>query len=105
MEEKETLYIPQGLKPRTELFDDYGTEELFQSIIITIIAGIIDILIYTFTKNTAICVVFFLSSIAGSVMMLTKDRINISVVDQVKFMVRFARSQKVYKYKYYDEWR
>ena len=105
MEEKETLYIPQGLKTRSELFDGYGKEELFKTIIVAIIVGIIDILIYLFTKNTAICVVFFLSSIAGAIMMLTKDITNISVIDQVKFMIRFARSQKVYKYKYYDEWR
>jgi len=38
------------------------------------------------------------------VMMLTKDHSNISVVDQVGFMVRFARSQKFYPYKYLDEW-
>jgi len=44
-------------------------------------------------------------AIAGSVMMLTKDHTNISVVDQVGFMVRFARSQKYYPYKYQDEWR
>ena len=60
MEEKETLYIPQGLKTRSELFDGYGKEELFKTIIVAIIVGIIDILIYIFTKNTAICVVFFI---------------------------------------------
>jgi hypothetical protein len=33
MEEKQTLYIPQGLKTRYELFDGYGKEELLQTII------------------------------------------------------------------------
>lgn len=37
-------------------------------------------------------------------MMLTKDKTNVSVVDQIKFMVRFHKSQKVYRYKYLDEW-
>lgn len=102
--EKETLYIPLGLKTKTEIFDGFGKEELFQAILATVVAGAIDTIIYMFTKSTAFCVVFILSSIAGSVMMLTKDKTNISVVDQLKFMIKFTKSQKKYKYKYLDEW-
>lgn len=103
-QEKETLYIPLGLKTRTEIFDGFGKEELFKSIIVTLIAGVIDSIIYFVNKSTTFCVVFILSSIAGSVMMLTKDKSNISVVDQIKFMIRFHKSQKIYRYKYLDEW-
>lgn len=103
--EKETLYIPLGLKTKTEIFDGFGKEELFQAILTTVVSGVIDTIIYMLTKNTAFCVVFILSSIAGSVIMLTKDKTNISVVDQLKFMIRFAKSQKNYKYMYLDEWR
>jgi hypothetical protein len=101
---KQSLYIPQGLKTRVEIFDGYGKEELFKTIIVTVVAGIFDILLYFIFRSTAISMVFILVAISGSVMMLTKDKNNISVVDQVGFMVRFARSQKVYKYKYLDEW-
>lgn len=103
-QEKETLYIPLGLKTRTEIFDGFGKEELLKSIIVTLIAGVIDSIIYFVNKSPTFCVVFILSSIAGSVMMLTKDKSNISVVDQIKFMIRFHKSQKIYKYKYLDEW-
>lgn len=102
---KHTLYIPQGLKTRVEIFDGYGKEELFKSIIVTIFAGIIDILLYLIFKNTVMSVVFILVTIAGSVLMLTKDTTNISVVDQLGFLIKFARSQKKYKYKYLDEWK
>lgn len=102
--EKETLYIPLGLKTRTEIFEGFGKEELFKSIIVSLIAGAIDVAIYLLTKSASFCVVFILSSIAGSVLMLTKDKTNISVVDQIKFMVRFDKSQKIYRYKYLDEW-
>ncbi|WFD10857.1 hypothetical protein [Tepidibacter hydrothermalis] len=107
MEEKkkQTLYIPQGLKTRVEIFDGYGKEELFKTIIVTIIAGIIDVLLYLIFKNTVMSVVFILVAIAGSVMMLTKDTSNTSVVDQVSFMIKFAKFQKKYKYKYLDEWK
>lgn len=106
MEEKKknALYIPQGLKTRVEIFEGYGKEELVKTIIVTVVAGFLDVLLYFIFKNTVVSVVFILVAIAGSVMMLTKDKNNISVVDQVGFMVRFAKSQKVYKYKYLDEW-
>ena len=103
--EKHTLYIPQGLKTQVEIFDGFGKEELFKTIIITLIAALVDGVIYLITKNIAIAVVFILTAIAGSVMMLTKDKTNISVVDQIGFMIKFFRSQKKYKYKYLDEWK
>jgi hypothetical protein len=102
---KNPLYIPQGLKTRVEIFDGFGKEELFKTIIVTIVVGILDIMYYLIFKNTVVSIVTILVAIAGSVMMLTKDRSNISVVDQVGFMIRFARSQKYYPYKYQDEWR
>ncbi|TYQ17840.1 UNVERIFIED_CONTAM: hypothetical protein Cloal_0212 [Acetivibrio alkalicellulosi] len=105
MTEKETLYIPLGLKTRTEIFDGFGKEELFKSIIVILIGGTIDLVIYMIIKNTVFCMVLILATIAGTVMMLAKDQSNISVADQVKYMVRFAKSQKKYSYKYLDEWR
>ena len=102
---KNPLYIPQGLKTRVEIFDGFGKEELFKTIMVTIVVGILDIMYYLIFKNTVVSIVTILVAIAGSVMMLTKDHTNISVVDQVGFMVRFVRSQKYYPYKYQDEWR
>lgn len=99
------LYIPQGLKTRVEIFEGYGKEELYKTIGITVCAGVLDMVFYLIVNNVVISVVFILVAISGSVMMLTKDRNNISVVDQVGFMVRFARGQKVYRYKYIEEWK
>ena len=100
----QSLYIPQGLKTRVEIFDGFGKEELLKTIIATVVAGVFDILLYIIFKNTVASMVFILVIISGSVMMLTKDRNNISVVNQVGFMIKFARSQKVYRYKCLDEW-
>ena len=49
-------------------------------------------------------VVAVLSGIFGSVMMCTKDQNNQSVVDQIRNMIRFARSQQIYPYRMMDEW-
>lgn len=105
MEKRDSLYIPHGLKTRNEIFDGYGKEEAFLTFLVILVLGFIDAIIYLFSKNTTFCVVFFLSSAAGTVMMLAKDSINnISVIDQAKFMIKFSRTQKTYKYKYYQEW-
>jgi len=100
----ETLYIPLGLKTKTEIFEGFGKEELVKSIIVTLVAGVIDTIIYILTKNTTFAVVFILCSISAAVMMFTKDITNISAYDQMKFMIKFAKSQKVYRYKYLKEW-
>jgi hypothetical protein len=102
---KQMLYIPQGLKTRVEIFDGYGKEELFKTVLVTLVAGALDALMFLIFRNVVTSIVFMLITISGTVMMLTKDKNNISVVDQVGFMLKFVRSQKVYKYKYQDEWR
>ena len=102
---KNALYIPQGLKTRVEIFDGYGKEELMKTLLVTTLVGVLDVFYYLIFRNTVVSVVMILVAIAGSVMMLTKDHTNISVVDQVGFMIRFVRSQKIYPYKYQDEWR
>lgn len=60
-QEKETLYIPLGLKTKSEIFDGFGKEELFKAILATLVAGAIDVIVYILTKSTAFCVVFILS--------------------------------------------
>ena len=102
--EKDTLYIPLGLKVKSEIFDGFGKEELIKSAITTLLAGIIDIMFYLVTKNISIIIVVILASIAGSVMAYTKDKTNLSVADQIQNMVHFSRMQKQYHYKYLDEW-
>ena len=90
------LYIPMGVKPETELFNGFGRKQLFQSVIAAVV--------WFLSGNVTATVILVLSGIFGSVMMTTKDQSNLSVVDQVQNLVRFLRSQKVYPYRYGDEW-
>lgn len=105
MEERDNLYIPLGLKERNELWDGFGKEEAIRAIIFIAIAGVIDVLIYILKENIIFAVVFILIAIGSSLMMLTKDTTNLSVVDQIVNMIKFSKSQKFYPYKYLDEWR
>lgn len=102
---KQTLYIPQGLSTRVEILEGYGKEELYKTIFVTIVTGMIDLLMYLLFRNVVASIVTILVAIFGSVMLLTKDKMNCSVVDQIGFMIRFARSQKIYRYKYLEEWK
>lgn len=102
MEDK--LYIPMGVKPETELFSGFGKKQLMQSIIGSLGAALIAAVIWLISGNVTTTVITVLSGIIGSVMMTTKDQTNLSVVDQLQNMIRFAKSQKYYPYRYGDEW-
>ncbi len=102
MEEK--LYIPVGVKAETEFFRGFGRKQLIQAVIGSIGFGIIAVLLYLITGSVTTAMITVLSGIAGSIMMTAKDQSNLSVVDQISNMIRFARSQKVYPYCYGKEW-
>ena len=100
---KESLYIPQGLKKKMEYFPGYGKAEFVKTIIVTLITAILCVLLFVFMGNAVIAVLTFLIIPSTTVIILIKNDSNISVVDQVKLMVRFHREQKKYKYVYQDE--
>ena len=101
--EKDMLYIPQGLKKKREYFDGYGKHE-FQ---ITLIAAAITIgicfFVYLFSRNLVFMVFTFLALPSTTVLFVIKNDSNISVVDQIRFMVRYAKEQHVYEYRARDE--
>ncbi|OZV13527.1 hypothetical protein CIW83_02990 [Tissierella sp. P1] len=103
MEENEMLYIPIGLKENNEIWDGFGKKELIKSLITLTILLTINLLIFLIKRSVVFASVFTLVSIGGTGLIFTKDTTNLSVVDQVINMIRFAKSQKKYKYAYLDE--
>jgi len=102
---KETkLYIPSNVKTRSEIFEGYGKNEIMQTLLATIVIVIVAFLIYAFNKSVSFVVVFILVGIAGSIMCVTKDKYNQSIVDHVKNIIAFSRKQQDYEYKYMNEW-
>lgn len=99
------LYIPMGVKPESEIFSGFGKKQLMQAIIGSLAAGGVAALLWLFSGSVTTTVITVLAGIIGSVMAVTKDQSNLSVVDQVQNMVRFMRSQKFFPYRYGDEWR
>lgn len=103
--EKEMLYIPLGLKTRTEIFDGFGKDEMFQAIVFNIGAVLFDLMLYVVFRSVTGSIIFIITAIAASIMALTKDKSNISVLDQIRFLIRFANMQKKYPYKALNEWK
>ena len=104
MDANNTLYIPMGVKTENEFFSGFGKKELLQAAVGVIIALIVSLIIFLVSRNVSYTMIGVLSGIAGSVMMVTKDQYNMSVVTQVANLIRFSRSQKVYSYVYGKEW-
>lgn len=102
--EKGTLYIPVGVKTHQEYFDGFGKAQLMQAALICLVGGLLDLLAFIITRNIPVCILVILIIIASSIMMCTRDQTNLSVVDQIKNMIHFSRSQKYYSYIALDEW-
>ena len=100
----EKLYIPLGVKPETEFFKGFGKKQMAQAAVGSLICGAIALILWFVTQNVTVTMIAALTGIAGSVMMTAKDQSNLSVVDQIGNMVRFAKSQKNYPYRYGKEW-
>lgn len=104
MEQDQSLYIPLGVKPEAEWFPGFGQRQLGQSAIGSLGAVGIALFLWLMGGSVPLTMVTFLIGVSASVMMTTKDRHNLSVLDQITFMIRFARSQKFYPYRRLSSW-
>ena len=103
---RDTLYIPAGLKSQKEIYTGFGKKELRQAIIATlVIAGTDAFVSLLILNNLAIFIIALFLGIFMSVMCVQKDTTNLSVVDMVTNLYNYMRSQKKYYYKSIDEWR
>jgi len=106
MEEKakHTLYIPQGIKTKKEIFDGFTKAELWQALIGIGVMELIVLIYYLISGSLVMAMIFAMSAIAAGIMFTVKDNNNLSVVDLMKHMIRFSRSQKQYPYVNLNEW-
>ena len=103
---RDTLYIPAGLKTQREIYSGFGKKELRQAIIATLVIAAIDVFVsLLILNNLAIFVIVLFLGVFMSVMCVQKDTTNLSVLDMVTNLYNYLRSQKKYYYKAIDEWR
>ena len=97
-EQKEKLYIPTNIKTRQEFFNGYGFPEFIQTLVMTVISLIIGLIIYAQNQDISVLILIVIISIAATVVCVSKDRNNQSIVDYAKNMMRFSREQQTYPY-------
>ena len=100
------LYIPTNVKTRLEFFRGFGVKELVTSLMVAIFLIPISVIAYYLGNNNyLIPVLIEIIGVVVTVVAITKDENNLCVVNQIKYMINFAKLQKNYEYKYYDKWR
>ena len=97
------LYIPANIRPRFEFFDGYGARELAATVVAALVSGFSAFIIHAFSNGMIMPVLCVLITIAASVTAQVKDASNQSAIDQVKYVARFFKEQKVYPYYYTNE--
>lgn len=103
---RDTLYIPAGLKTQKEICAGFGKNELRQAVIGTLAIGAIDTLInLVIYDNLVVFILLLLLGIFICVICVQKDVTNLSVLDMAVNLFNFMRSQKKYYYVALDEWR
>jgi hypothetical protein len=98
--EQEKLYIPYGLKTNKEYFPGFGNKQMRQSVIGTLCFAMPGGLIYSITGALAVFILLIIVGIIGSIMFTIRDHNNISVIDQIGTLIKFKKSQQVFKYVY-----
>lgn len=104
MSDDQSLYIPLGVKPEAEWFPGFGGKQLRQAAFGSFLSLLAALLLWLCGGSIPVVMVTFLIGVSASVMMTTKDRHNVSVFDQLLWMIRFAKSQKVYPYRGMQRW-
>lgn len=93
------LYIPIGINTRMDFFTGFGKKELLQAMV-GIVAGIlIAIFLYIITQQSLPVVITLILTIGGSILMTTKNSLNISGIDYINEAIKFNNERKVYPYK------
>lgn len=104
MEKRESLYIPTGIKEKNEYWEGFGSQELKVAFKIIVFMAGANIFLNIFIRSAIFLVFGILISIVIGLILPTKGNTNLSVVDQVKNMIDFSKSQKDYDYRAMEEW-
>ncbi len=105
MEEKEKLYMPQGLNTNKEIIRGLEKESIGTLLMLFFLFNIINIIITIFIRNITFAVLYITISAMVSYMLVVKDNTGISVLDIIGFFFRFMNTQKKYSYMQKNEWR
>ena len=93
------LYIPIGINTRMDFMPGFGKKELSQALIGIAIGTVIAILGFIITNQVLVVVVIMIFGVGGSILVTTKNSINISVVDYLNDIIKFNNERQVFPYR------
>ena len=104
-DKKSYLFFPQRVKNTIDIINGVGKKEMLQITLLVAIVNLINIIVYLINHNVVFLATYFFASVAMSVLLFMKDDSNTSFADQLRFLIRHQKSNKKYRYYYFDEWR
>lgn len=102
--EKKKLMIPSPTSDRDDYIQGIGKKEV-GIIVAAIIIGIFVIAIGAISGNVVVFTFIAFFSIAVVIMVVRRDAINETIIDKVKNLIRYGKSQKIYMYEYHEVWK
>jgi hypothetical protein len=93
-----------NIKTRFEFFDGYGFTELVPTLASALVSGLFAFAVHAASGGVTGPALIVLVGIAVSVTGLVKGETGMSVIDQIGCLLRFARGQRKYPYRFTDEW-
>lgn len=101
--DKQKLYVPANITIRSEFFKGFGNREMAITGIAAAIGLVIGIIIFM-TGGNIVASVFTLFIIVGAcITLVTKYDNNLSMVDHLLIIMRYANSQQKFYYKHRKE--
>ena len=99
------LYIPSNVKTRLEFFKGFGIQEMILVGIVAVCLLPVSFIVYQINGGILVPVLIEFIGVSGTVIASSKDDNNLCVIDQLKYMIEFAKMKKKYDYQYFDRWR
>lgn len=101
MEQKE-LYFPANVIDRNDFISGFGGKELMATLIAfgTAIAAIV--ICFLSTGNMFLSVFVGIVIVAVTIILVRRDKFDESVIDKVRYIILYYRSQKRFVYDYYN---
>jgi len=96
---EETVYIPYGIKNRREFFEGFGVSEFKYTLMSLPLAAAVAFFVRVVLGQVLASSLSIILIPAGTVMIVVKDKCNLSVAGYLMIMLRFSRIRKYYPYK------
>lgn len=103
-EEKEKLYIPQGLNTNKEFLKGLETKSIFLAFTIIAFINIPNLILSIFFIRQILFFITYMTISSIFAFLLVIKENNLSILDILMFFFKYLKTQKKYEYIAKDEW-